>query len=853
MKNIYKLSLSIIFLFLVCSRSALSQVNPQSNDGKYKTIAAGAEYKRSSFYQWLWGKNNRREWITPVIFPVLKLDTAKGGMISYEQGGSHQSRSLHAKFAGDKEYALRSVNKSLSPLIPKILKHTFIEHIANDEISTSHPYGALAVPLMAEAVNIPHTYPQYFYLPQQSKLDTLNKKYGDQLYLLEQRPKGDWSDAGNLGNFNTFIGSDKLLEKMFEDNNSQVDEVAFAKARLFDMFIGDWDRHWDQWKWGKIEKGKQNIYIPIPTDRDQAFFKYDGVLLKLLISAAGMKYLQSFNYTIKDVTTLSSEKRMLDRFLTNQVTLEQWQTQARSLQQALTDNIIETSVKQLSPEIFAISGSEIIAKLKSRRSHLIDDATKYYYFLAKDVEIVGSKKDELFDIERLNDNETAINLYKINKEGETKEHPFYSRVFKNEETKEIRLYGLSGNDVYHINGKVNNGIRIRIIGGDQKDSVINNSNIKIHVYDDAKNDFAGSKIKFHFLSDSTGHTFNYDTYKPNKKGIKPIAGYTNEDPFFVGLAYSATHFKWRKFPFVYKQDIGVKYSITQKAFSVFYQGLFPGFIGKWDLLLNADYDAIRWINFYGIGNETKFTTKNIKFNRTQTKEINGEIGLQRKFGKNTFTVSGFYQSVKIINDTGRFVIKNIAPTQPNIFMTNNYAGGQLDYKYIHFNDSIVPTDGFSFIANAGHYQNLTQSTSFQKYSGIVQIYIPLISKFSLAIRAAGGTVTGNPLFYYLPHIGGADDLRGYRRERFFGKTAFSNSNELRFITNLRSYLMNGKIGFSVFYDEGRVWQPSETSNTWHTDYGAGLLLSPFNGLLANLAYGISKEKKMVQLRLIKSF
>ena len=171
----------------------------------------------------------------------------------------------------------------------------------------------------------------------------------------------------------------------------------------------------------------------------------------------------------------------------------------------------------------------------------------------------------------------------------------------------------------------------------------------------------------------------------------------------------------------------------------------------------------------------------------------------------------------------------------------------------HFNDSIVPTSGFSFIANAAHYQNLTQSTSFQNYSGTVQIYIPLISKFSLAIRGAGGTVTGNPLFYQLPHIGGADDLRGYRRERFFGKTAFANSNELRFITNLRSYIMNGKIGFSVFYDEGRVWQPSETSTTWHTDYGAGFLLAPFNGLLANIAYGISKEKKMVQLRIIKSF
>ena len=179
----------------------------------------------------------------------------------------------------------------------------------------------------------------------------------------------------------------------------------------------------------------------------------------------------------------------------------------------------------------------------------------------------------------------------------------------------------------------------------------------------------------------------------------------------------------------------------------------------------------------------------------------------------------------------------------------------MDYKLFLLNDSIVPTAGFLFIANASHFQNLTQtSQTFQRYSGIAQIYIPLFSKFSLSIRGAGATVSGgNPLFYQLPHIGGADDLRGYRRERFFGRTAFANSNELRYITNVKSYLMNGKIGFTVFYDAGRVWQPSEVSNTWHTDYGAGLLIAPFNKLLANIAYGISKEKKMVQLRLIKSF
>ena len=843
-------SLLIFFIPACICFISTPSVSQTVENNKTKTLAAGPEYKRSSFYQWLWGKNYRKEWTTPVSFPVTMLDTLKGGIKEIKKGGGHQSKSLHLETVEGKEYALRSVDKKLDVLIPKIFHNTFAAHIANDEISMSHPYGALAVPLMAQAAGIPHAEPQYLWVPKQPSLDSFNAVYGDRLYLFEQRPSGDWSDNDHFLNFKKFIGSDELLEKMFEDNDIKIDDEAFIKDRLFDMIIGDWDRHLDQWKWGKIEKDDHDIYVPIPTDRDQAFSTFNGVLLKTVISAAGQKYLQPFDYTIKDVTRV--EKRFLDRLLTNHSLLEEWVSQAKSLQQLLTDNVIENSIKQMPAEIFAISGNDIIAKVKSRRNHLVEYATQYYYFLAKEVEIVGSNKSEYFEINRLNDDETSINVYKINKEGEKKNKPFYSRVFKTDETKEIRLYGLSGNDIYTINGKVNSGIRIRIIGGDKNDSIINNSNIKIHVYDDANNVVKGSSIKLH-SSDSSDHTFDYDAYRYDKKGIKPIVGYTNEDPFFVGIGYGATHHKWRKLPFAYKQGIGVKYSITQKAFSVFYQGLFPGAIGKWDLLLNADYDAIRWMNFYGIGNETKFTTKIVKFNRTQTKEYSGQLGLQRKFGKNTFTISGFYQSVRIINDTGRFVIKNIAPTQPDIFKTNNYAGGQLMYKYVHFNDSIVPTAGFSFIANAAHYQNLTQSSSFQNYSGIVQIYIPLISKFSLAIRGAGGTVTGNPLFYQLPHIGGADDLRGYRRERFFGKTAFANSNELRFITNLRSYIMNGKIGFSVFYDEGRVWQPSETSTTWHTDYGVGFLLAPFNGILANIAYGISKEKKMVQLRLIKSF
>src|SRR5258706_10180290 len=241
--------------------------------------AAGPEYKRSSFYQSLWGHNYRKEWIAPLQFPILMLDTTYGGLTPYKEGGGHQSKSLHLKTKEEKEYAIRSVDKSLKVVIPKIFQNTFISDIVDDEISISHPYAALTVPALAEAAKIYHTNPRYVFIPQQPALDSFNKEYGNKLYLLEQRPDGDWSDADNLGSFKKFLSSETVQENIFEDNSREVDQKAFVKARLFDMFLGDWDRHEDQWKWGAIEKEKHIFYEPIPVDRDQPYSKIDGLLL----------------------------------------------------------------------------------------------------------------------------------------------------------------------------------------------------------------------------------------------------------------------------------------------------------------------------------------------------------------------------------------------------------------------------------------------------------------------------------------------------------------------------------------------------------------------------------------------
>ena len=425
---------------------------------------------------------------------------------------------------------------------------------------------------------------------------------------------------------------------------------------------------------GRIKKRRsEQSFVPVPEDRDQAYFTHHGKLLDAAIYIQALHYFQSFKDHISNVKTLNYEERGLDRVFTNELTKAQWVTIAKALQHALADNIIEAAVKKLPPEVFSFSGKKINRDLKSRRDKLVNYATQYYLFLSKEVEIIGTKGNDYFEVKRLNDNETAVNVYKIKRDGDKKVKPYYSRTFLTNETKEIRLFGLSGNDVYKTEGKVNKGLKIVIIGGYDKDSIVANSiverNARTYIYD-GSDDYIQSAgpVKHKISVDSSIHKYEYRSYIYDKRGFKPSVFYSYADRIFVGLGYGWTHYHWRKPPFIFKQKIGVNYSVSQHAFSYTYAGTFPNTIGRWDLSLFANYDAIRWTNFYGLGNETILTTKNLDYNRMRSREMSGTIGINRKAGNNYFDIHGFYQSIKIINDDSRYTARHYCANRIPLYL-----------------------------------------------------------------------------------------------------------------------------------------------------------------------------------------
>jgi hypothetical protein len=242
--------------------------------------------------------------------------------------------------------------------------------------------------------------------------------------LYEKRADGEIAPAKNFGYVTEAVSSAKMLEKLHEDHDVACDDYALLKSRLFDMWINDWDRHQNQWRWGEVKcteenaahckllKAKDTYYIPIPKDRDQAFASFDGVLPWLAGRKWALRKFQDFKEDIRDVPGLNFNGRHLDHALLTELSKEDWIRTAQELQEELPDSEIEHAIRQFPEPIYKINGPAFISILKARRDRLRTFAEKYYDYLAREVDVVGSDKEEIFEVKRsLNDDSTSVTMY----------------------------------------------------------------------------------------------------------------------------------------------------------------------------------------------------------------------------------------------------------------------------------------------------------------------------------------------------------------------------------------------------------------------------------------------------------
>jgi hypothetical protein len=860
-----KYKLILLLFFLLINPFLFSQ---NSYEKKFVTVIPGPEYEAGWLHKIFFGAHWRDLWITPVQVEILDLAKFDGGLIPLEKGGGYQTKSLKLEGKDGRIWKFRSVNKDPKKVLPDELQESLVADIIQDQISTSNPLAPLIVAPFLDSIGILQSKPTLVLMPDDEKLGEFRNEFTGLLGMIELHPD-EPEDPGDAGfkDAEKVSGTYKLFEKLEKNRDQKVNSIEFLKARLVDIYLGDWDRHTDQWRWARYDEGEEKIWYPIPRDRDQAFSKFEGLFPS--IASYLTPQLTNFGYSYPQVEDITWNGRFLDRRFLSEINKKDWDSVTAFVHNRLTDNLITYAVKQLPPEYYEKAADELISKLKSRRDRLIDFSNEYYEFVNEIVEIFCSEKDDYVEINRINDEETEIAVYKLNKENEGKtDEPLYYRIFDNNLTEEIRINLLDGDDKVVINGDVNCSPLVRVIGGEGKDELEDNSKVSgyflsVTPFPDAKTKAVmydhGNKTEIKY---GAGTYWNKDEfiepetdqekYEPQLRDrgtdwiYKPVLGFNSDDGIIIGSGLKLKSYNFRMEPLEYSIDFSGAYAFYPKSYILSVNADFYSAVKGAVLNLDLYLTELSLTKYYGYGNETDYD-KNLE--AAGYYQLNQELlrihpTLKFPLIGNISAGFGFsydYSDISLRNDTLLNNFKNSRYGLNTLKLGGTSAFFELDSRDVAAN----PLKGIYIKLSGSFYPDIFNNrSSFVKAGFDARTYLTtsFITDITLALRGGGEKLFGTYPFFKAAFLGGGNNLRGYNRERFSGDASLFGQAELRFfLTNLK-LIINGRFGIFGFAETGRVFTEHSSSEKWHPSYGGGFWVSYLDRAVnLNLALANSKE------------
>ncbi len=832
---------------------------------------AAPHYAAGKGKQMFLGRNYRDAWATAVKLPVMNMDTVIGGLVPLKKGGGRQSKTMRLEGSDGKQYVLRGVYKDATLTLPSFAQGTLVDSIFQDQMSMDHPYGAMIIPPLADAVNVYHTNPKFYYVPSQPRLGEFNAEYGNKAYLFEERPAKNREDVSSFGSSEDIVSFREMLKETRAEYDHLIDQDQTLRSRLFDILIGDWDRHDDQWRWATFKEDGKTMYHPIPRDRDHAFLSFRGFLPWLASRKWAARQLQSFNHDFHDIRGLCFNARFFDRHYLNEQDRDAWIRAAQQMKEQITDEVIETAVRLWPEPLYKLNGAEIISKLKSRRALLPEVAAEYYDFLAREVDIPGTNEQDRFEVTRLQGGKTRVQVFAL-EDGE-KDFMWYDRTFDKKETKEIRLYGLKKDDEFILSGSSGPNSLIRIIGGSGEDLVQDESSVRggkrTKVYDAAQEaNILELGREGKDLTNNAPYVNRYDRKEFKYPKTMPLIypGINPDDGFILNAGFIRQLYGFRKDPYKVQHNVLAGYAFATGAVSIRYQGDFIGTVGKWDLGLEAGYRAPSYTdNFYGLGNNTEnlFTNREeFDFNRMRYGQILLATALKRRFALNTmsFETRLYFTQTDVERTEDRISapeFDDLSGLADADFETKQYAGLQAAFNIDKVDKTMFPTRGLRFNMLAGWNLNLKDTElDYFNFSTDLSVYYQPLSPFPLTLAVRGGYASnsGEYEFFQANYLGRNRNLRGFRGNRFGGDQAMYGNFEARLkLFNIRSVVLPGEFGVNGFYDIGRVWYDGDPEtdefNEWHQGWGFGVFYFTYDLMTISASISQSEEQSFFEMGL----
>lgn len=801
---------------------------------------------KSNSYKKFWGEHYRDLYSLKITAPVALLDTLYGGLTPKRKGGGNQTRSLRLVDKDGREFNMRALKKSAQQFLQSKglgvasendFEDTLPEDLLLDFYTAAHPYAPFAVADLADAVGVYHTNPKLYYVPKQNALGAYNSEFGDELYLIEERPSEEFEELESFGAPKDIESMPDLYKKLRKDEKYKVDERAYIRARLFDMLLGDWDRHSDQWRWSEFEDENGNsIFRPIPRDRDQVFSKFDGFLLNTVRSfVASTNLIQVYDGELKKLQWFNWEPLPLDRSLLENTNEGDWLEEAAYIQTNLTDAIIEKAFTNMPKEVQDETMNDIIKKLKARRGNLKDIAERYYKVLQGLSVLTGTDKDDHILIERKPNGITRVRIYRI-KNGK-KGDLMVDKTYNKKESGEVWIYGLDDDDVFEVTGKAENPVLIRLIGGQNNDVYKIKSGRGIHVYDHkTKKNTIEEKggANFHLTDNYNVNIFDYKKHKYNATSFLPGLGFNPDDGIKIGARFTSTKYGFKRNPFTNQHSFAANYYFATSGFEFLYSGEAAVF-NTVNLTFGAKFTSDNFArNFFGFGSDTPNFDDDLEFdfNRVKLSEWMGYVGFVKRshYGSNFSGVLKF-QGIEIDNTPGRFI--NAFQVVDGFFDRKFFGTAQLAYVFESYDKKLSPSRGMMFNIESGYTLNIEDSDRGFAFlnSGIV-FYNRLTSDKKLVLKTAASTqinFSDDFEFYQAAVLGGNTGLRGFRNERFAGRSSLVFNGDLRYrLEKFKTSFLPLQFTLYGGYDYGRVWISNDPNDAWQQSFGGGVIINSSN-------------------------
>ncbi len=835
-------------------------------------IAASTQYQRNQLHELTLGGGYRALWEAVIEVPVLDLAREGGGLTPTRRFGGNQTPVLAFRGRDGRSYTFRSTDKDPSVVLHPDLQETFVKDIVQDQMAAQHPAAPIIADRITAAAGVLTPQERFVVIPDDPALGEFRAQFAGMLGTFYEYPMAAAGTNPGFRAATEILEHDAMYERLAKSPAERVDATAFLRARLVDLMLGDFDRHRKQWRWVKLPGA--DLWQPLPEDRDMAFVRYEGVLVRF--AHVYIPILQKYGPKYDDIYGLTLHGWEQDRWLLTGLEWADWERVATEVQARVTDQVIADAVAAQPRAYQELDGARLTADLTGRRDRLLEGARKFYEHLADEVDIQATDASETVTATREGDD---LVVEVARRENGTAV-PYFRRRFHDCETDDIRLYLRHGDDRVVVQGG-RPPMTLRVIPeGEGELDARESPGTKLYDETGRFTVRQGSRVcadaRPYDPPKSTAPAYlDQEHIPPRDWGYDwyplPIFGYEADVGVFLGGGVLAKTYGFRKHPWSTRHVLTAGWAFDASRPRISYNGAFrrlnSDLVGK----VEARYSGIEVVGFYGFGNDTSDSGSR-KFFRARNEEAFLALELESPIWTEALKVSaGPYLSGSDTEDGDR-LIDQVDPYGADEF---NSIGATTRLHY----DTRTSVEGRAAELELGLHENAAAGYplrgTFVELRGLVSpevwdvrstwgslrgavagyATVGAHDRFTVAARVGGEAVFGDYPYQGAAYLGGGgtftgeSTIRGYRQQRFAGDELVFGNLDLRVFLTRAKLIFPGDLGVLGFGDAGRVFLDGDSADDVHWSVGGGVWFAPLvrtNAISVTVAH--SPEETLVYLR-----